>query len=97
MTSRAALRLNYQSADDVYIAAQSTDRTKLDNRYSSLELYQALLQQQTHATETVRLNRKKIPRNFPGQCLKKGERTFLTADGIMALVWKDKRTLLSSK
>ena len=63
----------------------------LDNWYSNPELYQALLEQQTHATETVRLNRKKMPCNFLGQSLKKGEHTFLTANGIMALVWKDKK------
>ena len=71
----------------------------LDNWYSSPELYQALLQQQTQTTETVRLNRKKMPHNFSGKSLKKGEHTFLTANGIMAVERKDKKDvkMLSNK
>ena len=32
-----------------------------------------------------------MPSKFPGKKLKKGEHTFRTANGIMALIWKDKK------
>ena len=39
----------------------------LDNWYSSPNLFLCLLRQQTHAVGTVRLNRKDMPKNFPGR------------------------------
>ena len=71
----------------------------LDNWYSSPNLYYELLQKQTYAVGTVRLNRKNMPKQFPGRKLGKGECTSRNANGLMALIWKDKKEvkMLSTK
>ena len=67
----------------------------LDNWYSSPSLFFNLLQQQTHAVGTIQLTRK----NMPGRRLKRGECVSKSANGIMALIWKDKKDvkMLSTK
>ena len=71
----------------------------LDNWYSSPSLLYSLLQQQTHAVGTIRVTRKHMLNNFPGHRLKRGECVSQSANGIMALIWKDKKDvkMLSTK
>ena len=37
-----------------------------------------------------------MPSKFPGKKLKKGDHTFETANGVMALIWKDKKVKMLS-
>ena len=63
----------------------------LDNWYSSPQLFHTLLLNKTHAVGTVRLTRKHMPNNFLGTKIKKGDHVFKTANGVMALLWKDRK------
>ena len=71
----------------------------LDKWYSSPSLFYNLLQQGTYAVGTIRLTRKHMPNDFPGRRLKRGECVSKSANGIMALIWKDKKDvkMLSTK
>ena len=71
----------------------------LDNWYSNPNLYYTLLHQQTHTVGTVRLSRKNMRKRFPGRKLKKNKCTSQNANGIMALLWRDKKQvkMLSTK
>ena len=63
----------------------------LDNWYSSPQLFHTLLLNKTHAVGTVRLTRKQMLNNFPEIKIKKGYHVFKTANGVMALLWKDRK------
>ena len=63
----------------------------LDNWYSSSQLFCTLFQNKTNVVSTIRLNRKHMPSNFPGKSMVRGDHVFKTANGVMALLSKDKK------
>lgn len=66
-----------------------------DNYYTSLELANILLDQQTHYIGTLRANRRGNPKEVIQKKLKKGEVFGLENErGICILKWKDKRDVL---
>ena len=63
----------------------------LDYWYSCPRLFCTLFQNKTHVVGTVRLNRKHMPSNIPGKRMVREDHVFKTANGVMALLWKDKK------
>ncbi|XP_039751370.1 piggyBac transposable element-derived protein 4-like [Pararge aegeria] len=67
-----------------------------DNYYTSVDLAQQLLQNDTHLIGTLRRNRKGLPKKVVQEKLNKGEMIALeNNDGILILKWKDKRDVLA--
>lgn len=67
-----------------------------DNFYTSVELAQKLLENQTYLIGTLRKNRKGLPKQVIQEKLKKGEITALeNDDGVLVMKWKDKRDVLA--
>lgn len=63
----------------------------MDNRYNSPELFKLLLDYQTHAAGTLRLNRRGVPRELKDKKkMKKGEIIFRRCEDLLVMVWKDK-------
>lgn len=71
----------------------------LDNWYSSPNLFEYLLTNDTNAIGTVRNNRKNMPKELTDLKLKKGETATRSSRGILALKWSDRKDvyLLSTK
>ncbi|XP_053616885.1 piggyBac transposable element-derived protein 4-like [Plodia interpunctella] len=72
----------------------------VDNWYTSLELAEKLIQQDTHLVGTLRKNRRNLPKDVMNANLKPGE--FIAKEnesGVTVMKWKDKRDvyLLSTK
>ena len=70
-------------------------RLFMDNWYSSPALFRELFRRKTHATGTVRMNRKHLPEDFEA----KGPKTqYRKSEELVCLRWRDKRdvTLLSN-
>lgn len=70
----------------------------VDNWYTSPALFDFLMQHNTNACGTARLNRKMMPK-FQNKKMKKGDVEFVHSNGVLALKWKDKReiVMLSTK
>lgn len=64
----------------------------LDNWYSSPELYQQLIKENTHALGTVKPTRRNMPEVFKSTKLKeKGSAIARTCNEILAVKWKDRK------
>lgn len=63
-----------------------------DNFYTSLELANSLLSNETHLVGTIRKNRKGLPNDVVKQKLSKGEMICLeNGEGVVITKWQDKR------
>lgn len=71
----------------------------LDNWYSSPNIFEYLLANETNAIGTVRNDRKNMPKDLSSLKLKKGEVASRSSRGILALKWSDRKDvyLLSTK
>ncbi|CAH2013564.1 unnamed protein product [Acanthoscelides obtectus] len=66
-----------------------------DNWYTSLPLAKRMLDSNTHLIDTIRKNRKGLPKEVVDKKLKKGEVAAMeNKDGITLLKWKDQRDVL---
>ncbi|KAK6185790.1 hypothetical protein SNE40_007943 [Patella caerulea] len=63
----------------------------IDNWYSSPELFYELKQHNTNVCGTVRLNRRNMPADLRNIRLQKGDIAIRSGEGILCLVWKDKK------
>ena len=63
----------------------------MDNFYSSPQLFDELLKNNTHACGTVRANRKGLPKALTGLKLKKGDICYRRKGRTLAIKWHDKR------
>ncbi|KAJ8943558.1 hypothetical protein NQ314_009712 [Rhamnusium bicolor] len=63
----------------------------MDNYYNSFDLAKTLLDQGTHCTGTLRLDRKNVPIDVKNAKLVKGNTISRYAEGIMIGKWRDKR------
>lgn len=66
-----------------------------DNFYTSIELAETLLSNNTHLVGTLRKNRKGVPREIASKRLRKGDIVGMYNNkGIVVAKWKDKRDVL---
>lgn len=63
----------------------------VDNYYTSPQLADALVMNQTDTYGTLRLNRKEVPEQLKRKKLKKGEVLAFQRGKVMTLLWKDKK------
>ncbi|KAG8255239.1 PiggyBac transposable element-derived 4, partial [Homalodisca vitripennis] len=63
----------------------------LDNWYVSPMLFVELLKNDTHAIDTALKTRFDIPTDFKEANLDKNEAIFRSANGILAVMWKDNK------
>lgn len=65
----------------------------MDNFYTNLALFRDLLERQTHACGTVRVNRDEFPQWCKTERLNAGDTTYIRNDDILAVYWKDERDI----
>lgn len=67
-----------------------------DNFYTSIDLAEKLLENNTHLIGTLRKNRKGLPKEVIEEKLKRGEMVALqNNNGVLVLKWKDKHDVLA--
>ena len=71
----------------------------IDNWYFSLKLFLTLVENGTNSVRTIRFNRKNMPEDFvkASKKLKKEKCRMRSCNGTLALKWKDKDLLITSK
>lgn len=71
----------------------------IDNWYSSPNIFEYLLENDTNVIGTVKCNRKNMPKDLPTLKLKKGEFAARSSHGLLALKWIDRKDvyMLSTK
>jgi hypothetical protein len=66
----------------------------MDNYFTSVPLFTDLLERDTYACGTLRVNRKYLPREFKGKKnMNPGDSCYWQQDNFVATLWQDKRTV----
>jgi len=66
----------------------------MDNYFTSVPLFTDLLERQTYACGTLRVNRKYLPSEFKGKKkMEPGDSCYWQKDNFVATLWQDKRTV----